>query len=346
MVVRAVRSVLAQTMPDLEVFVVGDGVPDETRELMKDLVREDARIRFFDNDKGPRHGELHRSAALTHAGGEIVCYLSDDDLWLPDHVETMRALLDEHDFAHTMPVWLAVDGSIGIFDVDLSDPRHRERHLVGTNAIPLSCAGHTVAAYRRLPHGWRTTPAGIPTDLYMWQQFLAEPGIRARSGWAATVVHFPSPERAGWTDEERLAELDAWVERVGGAQGRKDFRNSVIEVLGAGRAERALHLDEAAHALSRRDDLERQVDSLRAEVVEVDRERAQLSSRLDALAIQLAEVDHERAGLSRRLDALAALQSQLRPPLWQQLLRLAKGVPGLAGLLRAAARARARRAAH
>jgi hypothetical protein len=340
---RAARSALAQTTRDLEVFVVGDGVPDETRELMADLVRRDARVRFFDNAKGPRHGEVHRSAALLEASGEIVCYLSDDDLWLPDHVETMRVLLRDHDFAHTLPLWIAGDGSFAVYDVDLSDGRYRERQLAGINAIPLSCGGHTLASYRRLPYGWRTTPAELPTDLYMWQQFLSQPGIRVRSAWSATVVHLPSPGRAGWTVEERLAELDAWVERVGDAQAREDFRERALEALGASRAERALQLSSRE---AERDDLRRQLDGLGTELIEVERDRAQLSRRLDALGALLTEVDHERADLSRRLDALAAQQSQPRLTLPRRLFRLATRVPGLGGPLRAAAKARARRAAH
>ena len=52
----SVRSALAQTVPDIEVFIVGDGVPDVTREVVARLMDEDKRIRFFDNPKGPRHG--------------------------------------------------------------------------------------------------------------------------------------------------------------------------------------------------------------------------------------------------------------------------------------------------
>ena len=92
---RSVRSALAQTVEALEVLVVGDGVPDATRKVMEELVASDPRVKFLDNPKGPRHGELHRHAALQEARGEIVCYLSDDDLWLPDHVAEMQSLLAE-----------------------------------------------------------------------------------------------------------------------------------------------------------------------------------------------------------------------------------------------------------
>jgi glycosyltransferase involved in cell wall biosynthesis len=93
------ESALAQTARNIEIFVVGDGVPDVTREVVGELTERDPRIRFFDNPKGPRHGEVHRHAALAEAGGRVVLYLSDDDLWFPDHVATMLRVLDGADVA-------------------------------------------------------------------------------------------------------------------------------------------------------------------------------------------------------------------------------------------------------
>ena len=80
----AARCALDQTVADLELFIVGDGVPDVTREVVAEL--DDERVRFFDNPKAPSRGEVLRRAALAEAGGEIVCYLADDDLWMPHHV--------------------------------------------------------------------------------------------------------------------------------------------------------------------------------------------------------------------------------------------------------------------
>src|SRR6266540_3994777 len=35
-------------------------------------------------------------------------------------------------------------------------------------------------AYLRLPEGWATTPAGLPTDQAMWHKFLRQPWCRAK----------------------------------------------------------------------------------------------------------------------------------------------------------------------
>ena len=61
--------------------------------------------------------------------------------------------------------------------------------------IGLSDAGHTAALYARLPHGWRTTPAGLPTDVYMWQQVLSLPDLRAARTARPSVVTLADPPR-------------------------------------------------------------------------------------------------------------------------------------------------------
>ena len=199
-----------QTVEDIEIFVIGDGVPDETRELVAEIGRSDPRIRFFDNPKGPRNGEIHRAAALAEARGEIVCYQADDDLWCPDHVAELRGLLAAADFAHTVALSVAPDGSVTPWFAALEAGVLRAFMLRGSNFVPLSGAGHTLAAYRDLPFGWRTTPRGIWTDLYMWQQFLEQPGLRFASGSRPGVFNFPAPARRSWTLADRLGELQRW----------------------------------------------------------------------------------------------------------------------------------------
>ena len=228
--VRAVNSVLAQTLRDIEVFVIGDGVPDITREIMTDFQRRDERVRFFDHPKGPRHGEVYRHAALAEARGEIVCYLGDDDLYFPDHVETMRQALRDVDFAHAPSVNIAPNDVIAPYMMDLSVPATRTS-ILGLRGLSLSCGAHTLQMYRRLPYGWRTTPEATPTDLFMWQQILADPDCRAWSGTRPTVLHFPSPWRTQWTVDERCAELDRWSTKLADGVQRERLLLEILDRL-------------------------------------------------------------------------------------------------------------------
>lgn len=235
----SIPSILNQTCQDFELFLVGDGVPERTRELVAALRAHDDRIRFFDNPKGPRHGEIHRHAALQEARGKFVCYLPDDDLWLPDHLETLEPLLGKHHLAHTLGVTVKPDGSWYGWLTEVSWATYaravRQRRVPG---IGLPCVGHTLEAYRRLPYGWRTTPAGFPTDLHMWLQFLEQPWIHPGGTQRPTSIHFSSPERLDWTQAERLAELAIWSTRLADPQRRHALTCDLLQAL-ANQAHRA-----------------------------------------------------------------------------------------------------------
>jgi hypothetical protein len=226
----AAAAALQQTARDLEVFVIGDGVSDQGREVIAELVRSDPRVRFFDHPKHERRGEPYRHAALREARGEIVCYLTDRDLWFPDHVQRMLALLQNADFASAFSLHLRPNDEAILFPMDLSQPIFRAAMLAGKNGVAFSCAAHTLAMYRRLPHGWRTTPAGLATDLYMFQQFLALPDCRAASGFWPTVLTFPSPPRKEWPVEKRVEELEQWSRQIASPQERRALRMKLLEL--------------------------------------------------------------------------------------------------------------------
>ena len=207
---RALASVQQQSVSDIEIFVIGDGVPDITRDVMRGAVKSDDRVTFLDHPKGERHGEAYRHQALADARGTIVCYQSDDDLWLPEHLAVMTELLADADWAHMLPVGINASGEFFTWPVDVTVQAERDRIIAGWNSVPLACSGHTLAAYRQLPYGWRPAPLPVPTDVYMYQQFFMHEWCRLRSGYAPTMLHFPSPDRRDWSAERRLAEIDEW----------------------------------------------------------------------------------------------------------------------------------------
>jgi GalNAc5-diNAcBac-PP-undecaprenol beta-1,3-glucosyltransferase len=238
----AVASALLQTVQEIEIFVIGDGAPDVTREIVREFMETDERVHFFDHPKGPRHGEIYRHEALQRAVGEIVCYLSDDDLWFPEHVETMRDLLESNDFVHALPVHVTVEGEVASLVVDFAAPGFRARMLSGTSFIPLSCGAHTLAAYRRLPEGWSTTPPGIFTDLFMWQKFLRLPDCRAASGTRPTLLLLPSTGRRNATLDDRVDELERWARKIADRNWREGFIAEVLDATVRDRAQIAAEL--------------------------------------------------------------------------------------------------------
>jgi hypothetical protein len=231
----SVGSALAQTVP-VEVFVMGDGVSDETRAIAQELARRDERVRFFDHPKSPSRGELHRDAALEQARGRVVCYLGDDDVYLPHHVEDMCGLLEDADFVHAQAIEVLLEGGVGLWTVDLARQRYQREVLAGINRVPLSAAAHTLSVYRGLAEGWTTAPPEIPSDLFMWQKFVRHPGCRFRPGRRPSVLVFPSPKRRHLPHEERLLEMQRWIAKTEGAAGLARLDQEVLAAQAAAAA--------------------------------------------------------------------------------------------------------------
>ncbi len=375
----AVGSALAQSIPDIEILIVGDGVDEATREVAIELCKGDDRVRFFDNEKGPRHGEVHRHAALQHATGQIVCYLSDDDLWLRDHVATMLEMLQDADFAHSLPVGIRADGSVMTWVGNLGVTSSRKQVVENQNFIPFSCGAHTLDRYKRLPHGWRTTPTGIHTDVYMWSQILSDAQCVARSGNRPTTLHFPSSLRPNMTPDDRLGELTTWQSRVDSPSFESELIALVISEITGDRAgadevirqlrSRAKELEEKRRSfhtkledqqarletgVERQRALESRLEEMekREREAEVERQRAvesrleeietaerEAEYQLDALTSELARSRLQLENADRKLDRMSSSLT------WRTRATLLR-IPGVSRITRWAAAARDRRSTH
>ena len=282
----SLASVLGQSHADLEVLVIGDGIPDAAREAVEAAVSVDERVRLLEHPKSPRTGEPYRHEALQHARGEVVCYLSDDDLWFPDHVERMFELLaGGADFVHALPAWIAPDGSAGCSVIDLAHSHFQQVHLAGSSRISLSFVAHTIDAYRRLPHGWRTTPRGHYTDWYMWSQFLETPGMRFASGLVPSVLHLGGSVRTEMTLDERYAEQAHLSGMLTDAELRLELVHRILAGHGGPRY--------AAHLEIREAELESRIAAMDEQVAGMQEQIAGVQERIDEGDAQIQRLSDE-----------------------------------------------------
>jgi GT2 family glycosyltransferase len=86
---RAVASVIAQTMADLEIIVVVDGPNPETLVVLAGI--SDQRLRILQNDR-PNGAGAARNLGAAQANGTWLAFLDDDDEWLPEKLERQLAL--------------------------------------------------------------------------------------------------------------------------------------------------------------------------------------------------------------------------------------------------------------
>lgn len=189
---RSLPSVLAQTDPELEVIVVGDGTDDETVDRMAAV--DDPRVQFI-NLPRPEYpadpvgfwrvaGMGAVNAGLELATGEWVCILADDDELEPQHHE---ALLAESSGAELVwgqsTVW--VDGR-RLIDRLYGNQQQLETHDVCMGAFIL-----------RAEFGHRAVP---PTgdrswDAEWWARLLERNVGRRR---IERTVHRYHPNRETW----------------------------------------------------------------------------------------------------------------------------------------------------
>jgi GalNAc5-diNAcBac-PP-undecaprenol beta-1,3-glucosyltransferase len=206
-----------QRHDNFEAVVIGDGVPTEIEAVLRHIAAIDARIRVEFHPKHPRRGETYRDAVIRSSDADVICYLTDRDIWFPDHLSQMVAMLSEADYAHSL-------------GVHVSQPGYR--HMLMTtndNRMPFSSFGHRRDAYIKLVEGWTTTPKHEWTDLYMIRKFVSRSDLHGISGLTPTAATFPSPPRIDWSMERRAQELQQWSERLQHAETLSAFRLEMLQ---------------------------------------------------------------------------------------------------------------------
>jgi GT2 family glycosyltransferase len=87
----AIESVLAQTCTDFEIIVVDDGSKDDTAERLQPY-----RDRITYKKQNNQGLAAARNTGIRLAQGEFVCFLDDDDLWMPTKLEKQIQFADAH----------------------------------------------------------------------------------------------------------------------------------------------------------------------------------------------------------------------------------------------------------
>ncbi|MDR7253414.1 putative coiled-coil protein SlyX [Nocardioides sp. BE266] len=317
-----VDTVLRQSVTDVEVLLIGDGVTEDVRRVAEDLVALDARVRFLDLPKGPHHGERHRHTAVEAAESDAIFYLCDDDLLLPDHVADLLDLLADHDLVQSLNGYLTADGRVRLYAADLADPDDVALHLdddVEHNAISITGTAHTRAAYDRVTP-WDTTPAGWWPDRWQFRKMLGF-GFRAATSARMTALQFPTSAdgRDTWTDDERAAEVVPWHALVTGPGAQDEIdrrvRASLLPQLVEERGQLARLHAALASQRAYQDDV---VRAREAEAADLRSEVETLRTHVDRLVEIRAAQEQQLAKLRERLahkdEVLAQLRAKVRRP--------------------------------
>lgn len=187
----SIRSILAQQDDAFELLVVGDGCTDNTADVVASF--DDPRIRWFDFDKGQGLGYENRRLALAEATGEYVAFASHDDLWGPEHLTELGALLDDgHALAYSQPWWALPSGRLVPLSFDLNDETMAAR-FAENNYIPSTFMAARASAVLAIG-GW-PTDVETAADWALMRRILATDGATVGYSHAATALFFRSIRR-------------------------------------------------------------------------------------------------------------------------------------------------------
>lgn len=92
LVIRALKSVLAQTLKPLEIIVVIDGPDEATLKALKSIKNEKLKIMALPENLGKADA---RNVGIKAASGEWIAFLDDDDEWLPEKLEKQIRAADK-----------------------------------------------------------------------------------------------------------------------------------------------------------------------------------------------------------------------------------------------------------
>ena len=127
--IQSLESVLAQTYRNLEVIVVNDGSTDETKTKLEPYLN---RISYFEKSNGGKSSALN--LGLKHISGDYVWVFDDDDVALPELVESHLSVFEsqsEVDFVYSGYAFFEGKDSNNVIETVEARSQHPDGEMVG-----------------------------------------------------------------------------------------------------------------------------------------------------------------------------------------------------------------------
>jgi teichuronic acid biosynthesis glycosyltransferase TuaG len=117
-----IHSVLAQTYSNWEMLIVDDCSKDESRQVIREFVEKDARIKLIELTENSG-AAVARNTAIKAAKGKYLAFLDSDDLWVPTKLEKQIRFMEENDYAFTYSKYQQMDVNGTLLDRVVDVPK-------------------------------------------------------------------------------------------------------------------------------------------------------------------------------------------------------------------------------
>jgi glycosyltransferase involved in cell wall biosynthesis len=162
-IVRAVESVLDQTVPAEDVLVVDDGSTDATRTVLAPFA-DRIRIETIENSGAA----VARNIGVERTSAPWIAFLDSDDYWLPDHLARVSAAI------------VATEGRAGVYFDDTSRPADGR-----DDASLFALADFTVDG------PWTLTDDAVDWMIRPRQPSMLQSSVFARTAWESVGGLWP-----------------------------------------------------------------------------------------------------------------------------------------------------------
>lgn len=103
-----IRSVKAQSYANWELIIYDDCSMDATDKIVTSFLKDDPRIRYFQNEKNSG-AAVTRNNALRKANGHWIAFLDSDDLWTSDKLEKQLRFMKERGYHFSYHEYVEID---------------------------------------------------------------------------------------------------------------------------------------------------------------------------------------------------------------------------------------------
>lgn len=224
MVCEAIEAALAQSTPPDEIVVSNDASTDSTAALLSEKASQNGRIRVLQQAVNSG-GVGNWNATMRATRGEYIAWCSDDDRFLPHHLQASLAFLERH------PEIGVVHSSF--IDSIEADSRIEQTPRPFRSSKPIIVDQRNLTRYMIRYYNWPFHPSTIVMRREVWEftgEFDPEYAL-ADTDWfvrAASIAKIALLPRHGVINRRHPGN---WSNRVGSASMQREIFEIVEKVL-------------------------------------------------------------------------------------------------------------------